>query len=195
MEYGIMALLAITSSQQTQPTTTKTDYSNVLMVKPLFDLEMPEAKVEAEKPKELTLEEKIATNVNKCDESIEWIWAQDATCHPKPQNTTITTLDVQRGTFSNTYDLGHCTFYAKNRRPDLSNSLGNANTWVVRAAAQGYATGYTPKAGSVGQKGMHVVYVESVNADGTFNLSEMNYQTLGVITYRTVSSVGWSFVY
>ena len=165
----------------------------ILEIKPI----VKEQKIE----KPLTVEEKIKSNFYKCNTDVEWIRADNATCLPKqvqtveytsqPQNT----VKTPQNTSGNLYDWGNCTYYAKNRRPDLSNSLGNANTWTARAATQGYATGLTPRAGAIGQKGMHVVYVESVNPDGTFNLSEMNYQSLGVVTYRTVSSVGWSFIY
>lgn len=94
----------------------------------------------------------------------------------------------------NTYDYGYCTWYVKNRRPDLPNNLGNADTWTVRAANQGYATGKTPRAGAVGQLGMHVVYVESVNGD-SMTISEMNYQGWNVQSSRTMSASGWSFIY
>lgn len=103
---------------------------------------------------------------------------------------------IKRGSNAgNMYAACNCTFYAKERRPDLPNNLGNANTWATRAAAQGYATGSVPKAGAIAQRNMHVVYVESVNADGTFNLSEWNYRNLCELTTRTVSPAGWTFIY
>ena len=79
--------------------------------------------------------------------------------------------------------------------PYLPNNLGNANTWVSRASAQGFATGTVPQVGSIGQKGMHVVYVTGVNNDGTFSLAEWNYRNLYERTDRTVSAVGWKFIY
>lgn len=101
-----------------------------------------------------------------------------------------------RGTVAgNTYSYGYCTWYVKNRRPDLPNNLGNADTWTIRAANQGIPTGSSPRAGAVGQKGMHVVYVESVNGDGSMNISEMNYQGWNVQSSRTTSSAGWNFIY
>lgn len=95
----------------------------------------------------------------------------------------------------NTYSPGYCTWYAKNRRPDLPNSLGNANTWVARAAALGIPTGSTPRAGAVGQQGMHVVYVESVNGDGTVTISEMNYEGWNVVSQRTVPASSFQYIY
>ena len=103
---------------------------------------------------------------------------------------------VARGSSDgNTYTPGYCTWYAKNRRPDLPNNLGNAGTWVSRAAAQGFATGSTPQAGAIGQQGGHVVYVESVNDDGTVTVSDMNYAGLFVVTTRTVSASNFMYIY
>lgn len=102
---------------------------------------------------------------------------------------------VRGATAGNRYIRGYCTWYAKNRRPDLPNNLGNANTWVARAAAQGIPTGSTPKAGAIGQQGMHVVYVERVNGDGTVTVSEMNYKGLGVISSRTVPASSFKYIY
>jgi surface antigen len=110
---------------------------------------------------------------------------------PKPQNTY-----VSRGSSSgNTYTAGNCTWYAKSRRPDLPNNLGNAETWVSRAAAQGLATGSTPQAGAIGQRGNHVVYVDSVNGDGTVNITEMNRVALYQVTSRTVPASYFMYIY
>jgi len=101
---------------------------------------------------------------------------------------------------SNTYDYGYCTWYVKNRRgASLPNGLGNANTWYSRAAAMGMAVGSVPRAGAVGTttRGSlgHVVYVESVNSDGTINISEMNSPTWGKATYRTASASEFAYIY
>lgn len=95
----------------------------------------------------------------------------------------------------NRYIAGYCTWYVKNRRPDLPNNLGNASTWVSRASAQGLATGSTPAAGAVGQQGNHVVYIESVNGDGTVTVSEMNQVGWNVISSRTVPASYFSYIY
>jgi surface antigen len=102
---------------------------------------------------------------------------------------------ASRGTSSgNLYTPGYCTWYVKNKRPNLPNNLGNADTWVSRAAAQGIPTGTTPQVGSVGQRGMHVVYVESVNGDGTVTISEMNHKGLYVITWRTLPANYFTYI-
>lgn len=101
---------------------------------------------------------------------------------------------------SNTYDYGYCTWYVKNRRgASIPNSLGNANTWYSRAAAAGMAVGSVPRAGAVGTttRGSlgHVVYVESVNPDGSANISEMNAPVFGGVTYRTASTGEFLYIY
>ena len=66
---------------------------------------------------------------------------------------------------------------------------GNAGyNWVSAAQAQGKATGSTPQAGAVAVMNGHVAYVESVNPDGSYVVSEMgwNYQA-GNYNKRTVS--------
>jgi surface antigen len=100
----------------------------------------------------------------------------------------------------NTYDYGYCTWYVKNRRgASLPNSLGNANTWYSRAWGMGMGVGSVPRAGAVGTTTRgefgHVVYVESVNADGSINISEMNAPTWGAVTYRTASAGEFSYIY
>jgi surface antigen len=100
----------------------------------------------------------------------------------------------------NTYDYGYCTWYVKNRRgASIPNSLGNANTWYSRAAAAGMSVGSEPRAGAVGTttRGSlgHVVYVESVNGDGTINISEMNYKGFGVQSSRTTSASEFVYIY
>ncbi len=101
---------------------------------------------------------------------------------------------------SNTYDYGYCTWYVKNRRgASIPNNLGNANTWYSRAAGAGMAVGSVPRPGAVGtttRGGLgHVVYVESVNADGTVNISEMNYQGFAVQSSRTTSASEFLYIY
>lgn len=120
---------------------------------------------------------------------------------PVPQPTKSTEspkpiTHVSRGTASgNTYAYGYCTWYVKNKRPDLPNNLGNADTWVSRARAQGLPTGSTPVAGAVGQQGMHVVYVEKLNSDGTVTVSEMNYEGFNVVSSRTVAASNFQYIY
>ncbi len=100
----------------------------------------------------------------------------------------------------NSYDYGYCTWYVKNRRgSSLPDNLGNANTWYAIAKSMGMAVGTTPKAGAAGTSTAgalgHVVYVESVNKNGTVNISEMNYEAWGVVSRRTVSASEFLYIY
>ncbi len=100
------------------------------------------------------------------------------------------------GSFANTYTRGQCTWYVASRRAVPSN-WGNAYTWYFRAKAAGYATGSEPRAGAIGwERGNHVVYVEGVNADGTVNISEMNWGGRpGVVHYRTTPASRFLYIY
>ncbi len=96
----------------------------------------------------------------------------------------------------NTYYAGYCTWYAKERRPDLPNMLGNGGQWVANAAARGYATGTAPRAGAIAETTGHVAYVESVNGDGTIVISEMNGPAgFGVVSTRTVAANQYRYIY
>jgi surface antigen len=100
----------------------------------------------------------------------------------------------------NTYTYGYCTWYVKNRRPDASNSWGNANTWYYSAQVQGWNVGYAPKKGAIatttgGWLG-HVAYVEGVSLDGQYvTVSEMNYEGWNVISSRTVYYTEFRYIY
>lgn len=76
---------------------------------------------------------------------------------------------------------------------------GNANQWPSTAARHGISSGSTPKAGaaavmSVGTYG-HVMYVESVNGDGTITVSDYNFAWDGLYRYYTRSASGLTYVY
>ncbi len=96
----------------------------------------------------------------------------------------------------NSYGPGYCTYYAKQRRPDLPNNLGHAGTWASQAATQGIPTGSAPRAGAIGQQGNHVVFVESVNGNGTVTVSEMNWNgNFGGVSSRTAPASSFQYIY
>lgn len=76
---------------------------------------------------------------------------------------------------------------------------GNANQWPSTAARHGISSGSTPKAGAaavmnIGYYG-HVMYVESVNGDGTITVSDYNFAWDGLYRYYTRSASGLTYVY
>ncbi|MCY7178400.1 phage tail tip lysozyme [Streptococcus gallolyticus subsp. gallolyticus] len=89
----------------------------------------------------------------------------------------------------NTYPVGQCTWYVYNRLVEAGaphyNYLGNGQDWVRNLVARGWTFSNTPVAGAVCSTvgGFdttyaiygHVSYVEYVNEDGTFLVSECNY--------------------
>jgi len=86
------------------------------------------------------------------------------------------------------FPQGWCTYYVATWRNVTW--TGDAGWWYDNAKAQGYAVGATPKVGSImvtweSYLG-HVAYVEAVNSDGSFTVSEMNYVAWNVIDWRTI---------
>lgn len=80
---------------------------------------------------------------------------------------------------TNTYPWGQCTWGVKVMADWVGPYWGNANQWVASAAAEGYAIGDTPVAGSVmvflsGAYG-HVAYVTDVDASGNIQILESNF--------------------
>ncbi|HKU18117.1 MAG TPA: CHAP domain-containing protein [Candidatus Saccharimonadales bacterium] len=82
------------------------------------------------------------------------------------------------------YAPGNCTYWVFARRAQVGlpipNTWGDAATWATRAAKDSYVVDHTPaqyaimqtpnSAGGLG----HVAFVEKVDADGTWHISEMN---------------------
>ena len=75
--------------------------------------------------------------------------------------------------------------YQKNGYMPYWGGRGNANQWPGNARAAGIPTGSTPRVGAIGviSSGYygHTVYVESVNPNGTINISQ----------YNELTSAGW----
>jgi surface antigen len=96
------------------------------------------------------------------------------------------------------YAWGNCTWWVSMRRSQIGepipNSWGNAATWAVRAANDGYTVDHTPSFGAIMQisnvdHGLgHVAFVESVNSDGIWNISEMNVLGLDVVDDKSMSA-------
>lgn len=170
-------------------------------------IEIPEQPEQPEEPKEPTLQEKIATNFYECDESIEYIRADNAKCLPRytPSNSPQTRQSTNNTTQSQStvrtaekpssgwFPYGQCTYYVWSMR-----SVGkwnNASDWLWQAQRDGYATGSTPRVGAIAWEPGHVSYVTAVHNDGTITVSEMNYQGWGVISTRTAPASNFKYIY
>ena len=93
------------------------------------------------------------------------------------------------GTYANSkFAYGYCTWYVASRRPVPW--TGDAWEWFGGAKAMGFPTGQTPQPGAIMVTWEswvgHVAYVEQVNADGSWVVSEMNYKGWGIISTRTI---------
>lgn len=91
------------------------------------------------------------------------------------------------------YPFGQCTWYVNTRRPAPWG--GNAWQWYGRAKAWGRPVGPTPRVGAImvtweSPYWGHVAYVEQVYPDGSWLVSEMNYNNngggWGRVSYRHV---------
>lgn len=125
------------------------------------------------------------------DRYSEYVAAQPVATPAQAVGTYTTRSYSSKPVNSSSYYVGNgmwCTDYVHSKRPDVP-IYGNAGYgWVSSAQAQGRATGTAPQAGAVAVTNGHVAYVESVNADGSYVVSEMgwNYRA-GNYNQRTVS--------
>ena len=94
----------------------------------------------------------------------------------------------------NAYAKGYCTWWAALRRVQVGkpvpSNLGNASSWKPLAGRAGIPTGNVPKQYAViwTPGGNHVGFVESMNADGSANISEMNAVGWNRVSHRTLSA-------
>jgi len=86
------------------------------------------------------------------------------------------------------FPAGWCTWYVATKRNVTWR--GDAGYWYYNASAAGYPVGPTPRVGSImvtwESWAGHVAYVESVNPDGSWVVSEMNWIAFNVINERTI---------
>jgi surface antigen len=97
---------------------------------------------------------------------------------------------------TNTYIFGYCTFWAALRREQVGkpipNNWGDAHTWDDKAILAGYLVDHNPTPYAImetdrGDLG-HVAFVENVNPDGSWKISEMNYKGWDQVDDRTLSA-------
>ncbi len=118
-------------------------------------------------------------------------------CSPgNPFNCTTHTLVGHEG------DHGNCTWWCAYKRSEVSGPCyGNAVLWLAQARAGGLPTGQMPATGSIAVfdsyyknseghrvNGGHVTYVESVNNDGSFNVTEMGYEAWNCVRTNILNS-------
>lgn len=118
---------------------------------------------------------------------------------PKVVQTPLSTPKApQRGYGGvNGYVPGWCTWWVKEKRPDIGGYWGNAGySWLSTARASGFSTGSVPRAGAIGVTAGHVVYVESVSGN-MVNISEMGwgYQANTTAHYRSVPASSFTYIY
>jgi len=97
---------------------------------------------------------------------------------------------------TDTYIYGYCTYWAALRRQEVGepipNTWGDAHTWDDYARLAHYTVDHTPAKDSIMQtdtgKLGHVAFVESVNPDGTWTISEMNYKGWDETDNRTLTA-------
>jgi surface antigen len=87
------------------------------------------------------------------------------------------------------FPYGYCTWYVASRK--YVPWGGNAGTWLYHAKSAGYATGRTPRPGSIMVSSEswwgHVAIVESVSGS-SFTVSEMNYKGWAKRSTRTIET-------
>lgn len=97
----------------------------------------------------------------------------------------------------NDYVWGNCTFGVASW-VKVPSTMGNANQWAYSASSLGYTISSEPIVGSVGvdESGYygHVFLVTAVEGD-TISIKEMNFQGLGITSYRTLPKHGYKFIY
>jgi surface antigen len=92
------------------------------------------------------------------------------------------------GPWPNHFSFGYCTWYVATKR--YVPWFGNAIEWWPNARAYGLPEGQAPRVGAImvtRESGFgHVAYVEAVNSDGSWTVSEMNFIGWDVVDRRTL---------
>lgn len=124
--------------------------------------------------------------------------SSQATTSSSASTSSVSTTDT-----SNTYPVGQCTWFVKNRATWVGNRWGNANQWPASARANGFRVDNSPEVGSVvvflngaqysNATYGHVGYVISV-ANGVITIEEGNYagQSYNV---RQITTEGTVFIH
>jgi surface antigen len=108
----------------------------------------------------------------------------------------------------NTYAFGNCTYWVYIERAKINEPIpsnwGNAADWAVNAQRDGYTVDHIPSVGSIMQistvdHGLgHVAFVENVDQDGNWQISEMNVVGLDEVDTKILSpavAYGYNFIH
>ncbi len=106
------------------------------------------------------------------------------------------------------YAFGNCTYWVFMRRAQIGDPIptnwGNAADWAYNARVAGHVVDHNPAPGSIMQisdvdHGLgHVAFVESVDPDGTWHISEMNVVGFDEIDNKTMpasTAVSYNFIH
>lgn len=106
------------------------------------------------------------------------------------------------------YDYGNCTYWAAMRRIQIGEPIpenwGNAADWMTNALFSGYKVDQTPTKYAImqtplGANGLgHVAFVESVDPNGAWHISEMNVVGFDEVDYKAMPAAAaksYSFIH
>lgn len=162
-------------------------------------------KVETDLQKQKKLIKEKNEEIKKLEKELEAKREQTVVLASIVQTTPIDTYDAvteqpvydvpatQNYNTVNNYAWGNCTWFVANR-VSVPSSLGNAHSWEWSLPQHGYRQ-VAPQVGAIavfqpGESGAswlgHVAVVESVGADGSVSISEMNVAGVGVVSNRVL---------
>jgi surface antigen len=117
----------------------------------------------------------------------------------KPVETPAVSVGVNISIGGNGYSRGYCTHWVSQRRAEVGKPIPSnwhdARQWLGYAKAQGYTASAVPTQYAIGARGNHVVFSESINADGTVNISEKNWTGWNKVSHRTVAPTAFTWIY
>ena len=107
------------------------------------------------------------------------------------------------------YAPGNCTYWVYARRAQVGepipNTWGNADTWGSRAHNDGYLVDHTPTQYAIMQSSTdtiygpgHVAFVESIEPNGNWDISEMNVGGLYIVDHKSMppaAAQNYSFIH
>ena len=103
------------------------------------------------------------------------------------------------------YDYGNCTYWVSLRRMQIGepipNTWGDAYNWADAATYYGYIVNHIPTPGAIMQTPAgsgHVAFVENVEPNGTWHISEMNAIGFDEVDYRSLpgpAAAGYDFIH